>query len=366
MSSLVPPGDHCFYSRKEKSLGVLCSNFLKLYNRDGVDSIGLDDAANRLGVERRRIYDIVNILESVGVLSKKAKNQYFWRGFGGIPKALDMLKEEALNENLSTSSSCLSDYNVSHDYLYEGLPTSGKDKPSASCKVDSRKEKSLGLLTQNFIKLFISSKADLMTLDYIAKALLGDIHDPTAMRNNSAAKVRRLYDIANVFSSINLIEKTHHPESRKPAFRWLGLEGSPKDGPVTALKFNEIKKRVFGTEITNSLPKKYKKESSLDWNSNKKADTPVLMRCNNLIDEHDRNSLLQPRKHTSNGFVFGPFTPASVADLGHSENKNVRQVQDLEDLASPYGPRYRNQAWKSWYVEAAEKKHIQKGSILNS
>ncbi|KAE9449201.1 hypothetical protein C3L33_18909, partial [Rhododendron williamsianum] len=334
--------------------------FLKLYNQDGVDSIGLDDAANRLGVERRRIYDIVNILESVGVLSKKAKNQYFWRGFGGIPKALDTLKEEALNENLSTSSSCLSDYNVSHDYLYEGLPTSGKDKPSASCKVDSRKEKSLGLLTQNFIKLFISSKADLMTLDYVAKALLGDIHDPTAMRT----KVRRLYDIANVFSSINLIEKTHHPESRKPAFRWLGLEGSPKDGPVTALKFNEIKKRVFGTEITNSLPKKYKKESSLDWNSNKKA--PVLMRCNNLVDKHDRNSLEQPQKHSSNGFVFGPFTPASVTDLGHSENKNVRQVQDLEDLASPYGPRYSNQAWKSWYVEAAGKKHIQEGSILNS
>uniref|UniRef100_A0A2P2K4R8 E2F/DP family winged-helix DNA-binding domain-containing protein n=1 Tax=Rhizophora mucronata TaxID=61149 RepID=A0A2P2K4R8_RHIMU len=56
-----------FYCRKEKSLGVLCSNFLKLYNRDGVDLIGLDDAAIKLGVERRRIYDVVNILESVGV-----------------------------------------------------------------------------------------------------------------------------------------------------------------------------------------------------------------------------------------------------------------------------------------------------------
>jgi E2F/DP family winged-helix DNA-binding domain len=48
---------------------VAFSSFVALYNRDGVDAIGLDDAARRLGVERRRIYDIVNVLESVGVRS---------------------------------------------------------------------------------------------------------------------------------------------------------------------------------------------------------------------------------------------------------------------------------------------------------
>ncbi|RWW67578.1 hypothetical protein BHE74_00024964 [Ensete ventricosum] len=63
---------HHAYSRKQKSLGLLCAN---LYNRDGIDSIGLDDAARRLGVERRRIYDIVNIMESVGFTMENEKEE---------------------------------------------------------------------------------------------------------------------------------------------------------------------------------------------------------------------------------------------------------------------------------------------------
>ncbi|CAL5323857.1 unnamed protein product [Camellia sinensis] len=90
------------YCRKQKSLGLLCTNFVSLYNQDNVETIGLDDAATRLGVERRRIYDIVNGLESVGVLARKAKNRYSGKGFGGVPKTLQQLREEGLRENFNT------------------------------------------------------------------------------------------------------------------------------------------------------------------------------------------------------------------------------------------------------------------------
>lgn len=43
------------------------------------------------------------------------------------------------------------------------------------------------------------------------------------------AKIRRLYDIANVLSSLDLIKKVHVNEERgrKPAFKWTGPDVSP-------------------------------------------------------------------------------------------------------------------------------------------
>nr|KJB33721.1 hypothetical protein B456_006G027400 [Gossypium raimondii] len=317
------------YCRKEKSLGLLCSNFLALYNHDSVQTIGLDDAASKLGVERRRIYDVVNILESIGVVARKGKNQYLWKGFGEIPKALEKLKEEALKQNFCFSDCSKSlrvlDENESADSSY--VKNEGQDNLSESSK-------------------------------RTAIALLGDVHNSTAVRT----KVRRLYDIANVFSSMNLIEKTHHPESRKPAFRWLGWGAKLHNGSTTALELNESKKRTFGTEITNQNLKRTKANSSIHRKLNQKENTGMHIKLDSV--EHD-HKMQQHSKQCSKGFAFGPFTPAAIS----SGNRNVRPIRDWESLASIYKPQYLNQAlsdlfahymeaWNSWYAEVARKEEI--------
>nr|XP_046264013.1 transcription factor E2F5 [Scatophagus argus] len=68
-------------SRHEKSLGLLTMKFVSLLEeaKDGV--LDLKVAVESLAVkQKRRIYDITNVLEGVGLIEKKNKNVIQWRG----------------------------------------------------------------------------------------------------------------------------------------------------------------------------------------------------------------------------------------------------------------------------------------------
>jgi len=96
------------YNRKEKSLGELCRRFLYYYGIEGNGVLYLDQCTKELGVERRRIYDIINILESFSVIRRRAKNEYHWRGIDWIILSID--------KQISQCVSAL-DYHVSASLL---------------------------------------------------------------------------------------------------------------------------------------------------------------------------------------------------------------------------------------------------------
>ena len=60
--------------RYDSSLGLLTKKFVALIQNAGDGVLDLNQAAQVLGVQKRRIYDITNVLEGIGLIEKRSKN----------------------------------------------------------------------------------------------------------------------------------------------------------------------------------------------------------------------------------------------------------------------------------------------------
>jgi len=105
MMQMMVSSDGDSSSRFEKSLGLLTTKFVTLLQEADGGILDLKVAADTLNVkQKRRIYDITNVLEGIGLIEKKNKNCIQWRG--AVPGSntqesvdrLAVLKEE--NEKL--------------------------------------------------------------------------------------------------------------------------------------------------------------------------------------------------------------------------------------------------------------------------
>ncbi|XP_076893653.1 transcription factor E2FA-like [Bidens hawaiensis] len=78
-SSLTPAGS-CRY---DSSLGLLTKKFINLIKHAEGGILDLNNAADILEVQKRRIYDITNVLEGIGLIEKTLKNRIRWKGLDG-------------------------------------------------------------------------------------------------------------------------------------------------------------------------------------------------------------------------------------------------------------------------------------------
>eukprot|EP00850_Spirogloea_muscicola_P022970 SM000321S12203 [mRNA] locus=s321:100156:103501:- [translate_table: standard] len=191
-----------------------------------------DDAVIALEA-KRRIYDVVNVLEAVRVVERLGKNEYVWRGAALLPAALAALKADLQTAVAGPArpppSSTSSD---ECDGSPRGSRGSSLCADAASSLHDGgaavrrRHDKSLRALCERFVQLFFLEEGFLVSWDHAVEHVLQMVTKPDKLQT----KARRLYDIANILSALHLVEKLSMASASDCAaprsiYRWLGVRG---------------------------------------------------------------------------------------------------------------------------------------------
>ncbi|XP_006361100.1 transcription factor E2FB-like isoform X1 [Solanum tuberosum] len=107
----VTPVGPCRY---DNSLGLLTKKFINLlkHAKDGI--LDLNKAADTLEVQKRRIYDITNVLEGIGLIEKKLKNMIQWKG-------LDVLRPGEVDESVTSLQAGVENLTIEESRLDEQI-----------------------------------------------------------------------------------------------------------------------------------------------------------------------------------------------------------------------------------------------------
>jgi len=214
-----------------QSLMSLSQSFVELYGLSCESELCLDKSSQMLGIEKRRIYDIVNVFESVGVVARTGKNKYTWYGDSRLEATLKALRipgragaapadtyaETPVGHTLPTAAAD----SIGQPMAYSAKAKNAKrELAPTKGRTENRRDKSLGILSQRFVQLLMVYGDMQVTVDEAAQSLLAD-QVPGMDSSILKTKARRLYDIANILSALKLVEKCVTVD-RRPAFRWLG------------------------------------------------------------------------------------------------------------------------------------------------
>lgn len=87
-------------NRYDTSLGLLTKKFIELLSQSVDGVVDLNKAAEILKVQKRRIYDITNVLEGIDLLEKKSKNNIQWLGCSLTNPSTNLAHQDGLSDEV--------------------------------------------------------------------------------------------------------------------------------------------------------------------------------------------------------------------------------------------------------------------------
>uniref|UniRef100_A0A914EFZ1 E2F/DP family winged-helix DNA-binding domain-containing protein n=1 Tax=Acrobeloides nanus TaxID=290746 RepID=A0A914EFZ1_9BILA len=343
-------------SRKEKSLGKLCKRFLIAMcdeAKSGND-VHLETVAKKMCVEKRRIYDIVNVMEALEAMSKTNKSFYRWHGLSYLPQLMASLQKQAVQDRLperilrveqamcsftelspvnraDTVGTLVEDHNAStsmgppakkskilnfseNSHSQNYFLSEDRYNVARTQLRDRNGKNSLAHLCRRFLMVLLCNPKDKrrVSLDVASTVLIKD-PESEGFEPPSRSRCRRLYDIANVLVAMGLIKKVHYLFGTKkiPLFVYCGPE--PEESPTSAhtsmQEFLSRNNLLMASPISGAKFRKVPSSSSVQaqkiphgvkrnfatiFDPSIKTGTAVLQRASTFIDLKPNTGLVQP------------------------------------------------------------------------
>lgn len=263
-------------SRYETSLGLLTKRFVSLLRAAPDGILDLNKAAEQLSVQKRRIYDITNVLEGIKLISKRHKNNIEWKG----------------------ASSCVSDFTGSS-------------------------------ISAEAVNLH-SDVADLEIQEKRLDELLRNASLQLKMLTEDPENKRYAYVTYHDIRSIKSFEDQTVIAIKAPPETKLEVP-DPREGIQIWLKSTRGQIEVY------LCPEECKKDSDIlsdSDNSSPPKESDRAMKVNSLEDDDlatlERNLLLTEDQHSLHEEDFVPLSPPAVDDYLFSLGEN-EGISDLFD-----------------------------------
>ena len=307
-------------SVQENSLGKLTKDFINYIKTEGRKSININDLVNKLGVKKRRIYDITNVLQGIEYLQKSGKNEIIWtKTITNKSKAKK--KPSLIKKNINNKQK------LNKEELEKEKKELDDDIEKFKAEFNSITKKGefeeYGYITLDDIKnLSINKKVDLVVIK-ATKGTVMNVIDKKDIKQayDSAKRLMENNEMKSNVSLLNILNKSNQLILTCPEDVGLNIY-EINNGDIKEIKTNKSSSESNDNE-KNIFDNKYTKNNFENQDNNINNNKKPILNSNAFFSFNKQNI-----SSNNSNFTFNPsnFDKKFVSNISNDKG-NLETVQ---------------------------------------
>ena len=308
-------------SVQENSLGKLTKDFINYIKTEGRKSININDLVNKLGVKKRRIYDITNVLQGIEYLQKSGKNEIIWTktisNKSKAKKKPSLIKKKNNNNKQKLNKEELEKEKKELDDDIE------KFKAEFNSIAKKGEFEEYGYITLDDIKnLSIIKKVDLVVIK-ATKGTVMNVIDKKDIKQayDSAKRLMENNEMKSNYSLLNILNKSNQLILTCPEDVGLNIY-EINNGDIKEIKTNKSSSESNDNE-KNIFDNKYTKNNFENQDNNINNNKKPILNSNAFFSFNKQNF-----SSNNSNFTFNPsnFDKKFVSNISNDKG-NLETVQ---------------------------------------